>query len=314
MKILVTGGAGLIGSHLIDLLLEHCHEVHSIDNLSFGRLSNLSEASKNKNFKFFQKDVKDLENLHDEYDAIFHMASLKKVWDGSIDSSDVMEENYEMTKCVVKKCLKQNSTLIFASTSDIYGNSKTFSEDSEIVMGPPTHLRYSYALSKWHSEQFILNNVKEKKLKANISRIFGCASSRSSSGWSGGHVPLFVNLAKNDKDIVIHGNGRQTRSICHAKDIACGLRSMLKLLPKDNGEIINLGTDQQTTVEYVAKYIVDKISSKSRIVYKQDFHESYNEILVRYANVKKAKKMLDFSVRYTTEDVIDEIIQMSQQV
>ena len=207
---------------------------------------------------------------------------------------------------MVDKALKDNSKLIFTSTSDIYGNSETFLEDSDITMGAPTNMRYSYALSKWHSEQYILNAMAENRLNCSIVRVFGCASSRSNRSWSGGHVPLFVNLALEGKDITIHGDGMQTRSISHAKDIAQGLVKMANV----TGEIVNLGTDEQTTVKSVAEYIVKKTNSKSNIKYipREEVFGNYNEILVRFANISKAKKLIDYKINFNTEQVIDEII------
>jgi len=312
MKILVTGAAGLIGSHLCDSLIRKGHDVSGVDNLSFGNIDNVPSGVN------FVKD--DITNWHlsshwknfeyKKYDVIFHLASLKKVWDGSITSNEVMDVNYNMTKILVDKCINDGSKLIFASTSDIYGNSTTFSENDDITMGAPTNLRYSYALSKWHSEQYILNSIKESGLNACIGRIFGCTSSRSNRGWSGGHVPLFIDLALQNKEIVIHGDGLQTRSISHASDIAEGLSNLIKI---DN-EIINLGTDQETTVKYVAEYIVNKIRSKSKITYvsKEKIFGDYNEIQRRYANTTKAKNMIDYKVNYTTEQVIDGIIEAWQ--
>ena len=277
MKILVTGAAGLIGSHLCDILVNKGHKVTGIDNLSFGNIDNI-----NKNINFIKDKVQNIFQYTDKYDIIYHLASLKKVWDGSIYSSDVMLENFNMTQVITSKALVDNAKLIFASTSDIYGNSQTFKEDSDITMGPPTNIRYSYALSKWHSEQYILNCTAEENLKAVIIRVFGCASHRSNTSWSGGHVPLFIDLALKNQDINIHGDGLQTRSISHALDIAEGFSNCLNI----KNEILNLGTDQQTTVKYVAEYIVNKLNSKSKINYipKDKIFGNYNEIMIRFAN------------------------------
>lgn len=304
-NVLVTGAAGLIGSHLCDVLLEKGCRVTGIDNLQFG-----NELNVPKGVNFIQDRVQDLlwnkKIASERFHAIFHLASLKKVWNGTIHSSNVMSENFDMTRVVSAKAMNDNSKLIFTSTSDIYGNSKTFSEDEEITMGPPTNLRYSYALSKWHSEQYILNDAKENGLKAVIVRVFGCASHRSNSGWSGGHIPLFIKEAKNDRDIIIHGDGLQTRSISHAKDIAEGIFKASFL----DEEIINLGTNQETTVKEVAEYIVKKTESTSKIIYKpiEEVFGNYNEIRRRFANIDKAKKLIDYKINYNTFEVIDEII------
>ena len=308
MKILITGVAGLIGSHLADTLLDDGHNVFGIDNLQFGNLENLNYAKSFSSFTFLNGDIRDICNHDETYDVMYHLASLKKVWDGSIKSSDVMDVNYEMTKMAVSKSLSDNSFLIFSSTSDIYGNSDTFLESSNITMGPPGNTRYSYALSKWHSEQFILSDQKERNLKSCVARIFGCASPRSNTGWSGGHVPLFIDLALSNKEIHIHGNGLQTRSISHAIDIASGLKNISYNNEKTNGKILNLGTDQETTVKYVAEYIVKKTESKSKIFYDNNIFGNYNEIQRRYANTGEAKSLIGYKTTYTTEEVIDQIV------
>jgi UDP-glucose 4-epimerase len=180
MNILVTGAAGLVGSHTTDLLLDAGHIVDGIDDLSYGTLENLSNAIKNKNFKFIHDKVENIENYKTKYDVIYHFASLKKAWDGSILSADILDINYHMTKILGDRCLRHKTKFIFASTSDIYGNSKTFCEDDDITMGAPTNIRYSYALSKWYSEQYILNTFQQQGLECTVIRIFGCASKRSS--------------------------------------------------------------------------------------------------------------------------------------
>jgi len=309
MNILVTGAAGLIGSHTTDLLLDQGHHVDGIDDLSYGTLENLSNAINNKNFKFIHDKVENIKNYKTKYDVIYHFASLKKAWDGSVLSTDILDTNYRMTNILIQRCLAHKSKFIFASTSDIYGNSKTFNETESITMGAPTNMRYSYALSKWHSEQYILNAFQEQDLKCTIIRIFGCASKRSSKTWSGGHVPLFAKLASEGKDIVIHGDGLQTRSISHANDIATGFVSILEYPTETNGEIINLGTNEQTTVKYVAEYVNTYFNNKSNIMYvpTKKVFGNYEEILVRFANIDKAKKILKYSISKNTNSVIQEI-------
>jgi len=307
MKILVTGAAGLIGSHTIDLLLEKGHIVHGIDDLSFGDKENIKDAIKHPNFMFIEGKVQHLPIQNYQYDVIYHFASMKKAWDGSITPNQIMNINFDMVKHLESITRTNRCKLIFASTSDIYGNSETFKEEDDITMGPPTNPRYSYALSKWHGEQYILNS----DIKSTIIRIFGCASKRSNKTWSGGHVPLFVNKIINGENIEIHGDGLQTRSISHAEDIARGFVSILDKPEETNKQIINLGTDQQTSVRYVAEYIINKIGiGKSKIIHTpiEEIFGNYNEIMIRFANTEKAKRILDYKVNYTTEQVIDEII------
>lgn len=311
MKIIVTGAAGLIGSHLIDHLLEDGHQVEGIDDLSYGNLKNLDDAFKNGRFTFLQDKVQSGYFSMEDVDVIYHLASMKKPFGGAVKTSKVLTDNYRMVEKVANVAKTSGAFLIFTSTSDVYGNSENFLEDEDISFGPPTNMRYSYALSKLYGEQYILNEVQETSLRASIVRIFGCASWRSNKSWSGGHVPAFVDKALRGEDIFIHGDGLQTRSISHAKDVAYGLKLMVGNLKKINGEIINIGTDEQTTVKEVAEYILNKTNSKSKLIYqpREEVFGNYKEILVRFANTQKAKRLLGFEPKSSTFDVIDEIIE-----
>jgi UDP-glucose 4-epimerase len=310
MKILVTGAAGLIGSHLVDFLLESGHDVIGVDNMSYGNLENLKQALQNKNFQLKQTNVQLLNLSCEKFDVIYHLASMKKPANGIIKSSDVLKENYHMIETVIETAKKNNSFLIYTSTSDVYGNSMTFLESEPITIGPPTNERYSYALSKLYGEQFIFNEIQQSGLNGCVIRVFGCASWRSNKSWSGGHIPLFVDKALKGELITIHGDGMQTRSISHALDIANGLYELLNHMNSINGEIINLGTDEQSTVKEVAEYILHKTNSKSKLIFesRNSVFGNYNEILKRFANTEKAKRLINFKINHSTYQVIDQII------
>ena len=312
MKILVTGCAGLIGSHLVDDLLASKHRVIGIDNLSYGSSNNIKSALKSKNFEFIKTDVQNISKALKAYsfDIIYHLASYKKPINQMVKSSKVIEENMFMTINVVKYCLVNNCNLIFTSTSDVYGNSNNFDENEKITIGPPTNERYSYAMSKLISEQYIFNEINQSNLRASIVRVFGCASERSKPSWSAGHVPLFIYNSLKGLDINIHGDGLQTRSISSARDISNGLSLMLNKLKDVNSEILNLGTNEQTTVKEVAEYIISKTNSKSKInfIERKKIFGDYEEILVRFANISKAEKLINFKISNMTFDVIDKMI------
>ncbi len=305
MKVIVTGAAGLIGSHLVDKLLEKNHEVIAIDNLSFGDAKNCSIPLVN-----IDLTIPGRLSEYSGVDVICHLAAYKKAPKNSINSSDVMKVNFKMMDNILDYCSKTSTKLLFTSTSDIYGNSDAFLEDEPITIGPPNIERYSYALSKLHDEQLVLNMVNEGSLHATIARIFGCASPRSNKGWSGGHIPLFIDKALKNEDITIHGDGSQTRSISHAKDIVEGLNSMVNHIKDLNGEIYNLGTDEEMSVKTAAEIILQLTNSKSKIVYQpqQEAFGNYKEIKRRFANTNKAKAKFGYKINYTSTQVIQEII------
>jgi UDP-glucose 4-epimerase len=312
MKIMITGVCGLIGSHLADDLLSRGHQVIGVDNLSFGSLDNIFNACRNNNFKFINTDIRETNfyKYDKNIDVVFHLAAYKKAPKDSINSSDVMLNNADMIQSVVNYVKTTSSVLIFTSTSDIYGNSECFLEDESITIGPPNIERYSYALSKLFDEQLLLNLVNENKIRCVIPRIFGCFSERSNSGWSGGHIPLFIDKALHNEDITIHGDGKQTRSMTYVSNIVNGLVKILDEKENLNGEIINIGSSQEMSVLDSAKLIVKLCNSKSKIkhISQQEAFGDYKEIKRRKANTKKAFKLLGWKCKDDFTDKLREVI------
>lgn len=312
MKIMITGVCGLIGSHLADDLLSRGHQVIGVDNLSFGSLDNIFNACRNNNFKFINTDIRktNFYKYDKNIDVVFHLAAYKKAPKDSINSSDVMLNNADMIQSVVNYVKTTSSVLIFTSTSDIYGNSECFLEDESITIGPPNIERYSYALSKLFDEQLLLNLANENKIRCVIPRIFGCFSERSNSGWSGGHIPLFIDKALHNEDITIHGDGKQTRSMTYVSNIVNGLVKILDEKDNLNGEIINIGSSQEMSVLDSAKLIVKLCNSKSKIkhISQQEAFGDYKEIKRRKANTKKAFKLLGWKCKDDFTDKLREVI------
>jgi len=314
MKIMVTGVCGLIGSHLTDELLSIGHEVIGLDNLSFGNKNNIKQALTNKNFQYHECDVSDSLFNFGKVDVVFHLAAYKKAPKNSIDSSDVMLNNVNMIKSVTAYVKEYNSTLIFTSTSDIYGNSNTFSEDESITIGPPNIERYSYAMSKFFDEQFLLNLVNEGTIRCVIPRIFGCFSERSNRSWSGGHLPLFIDKALKGEDITIHGDGKQTRSMCYVSDIIDGLVEILDNKDRLNGEILNIGSSEEMSVLDCAKLIIELCDSESKIKFidGKDVYGDYKEIRRRRANTKKIKKLTNYIGKTLFIDELKKVIEIKK--
>ena len=300
MNILITGAAGLIGSHLADKLLMDGHNVIGIDNLSFGSIDNLKIASKSNNFIFHKNNSGNYLNI----DFVFHLASGKKAYPNSskglmnqmMSCSEVLRNNSQMIVDISDYCVKNNVPMIFTSTSDVYGDHPDFKESSSVSIGPTNIERYSYAMTKLFEEQYLLNLCSENKLRVCIPRIFGCFSERSKKGWSAGHIPIFINNALNDKDIVIHGDGKQTRTMVYVSDIIEGLILMMNNFEKLNGEIINLGGEEEMTILSHAMLIKEITNSKSEIKFigEEIAHGKYKDIKRRKPDLTKIKKLIGY--------------------
>lgn len=274
MKILVTGAAGLIGSHLCDLLLSDAHDVCGVDDFSYGNENNLAAAKLYTNFNFIKKTINERTKLGGEFDFIFHLASYKKTFGTdsrfktSCEFSDVMLNNSKMINFLFERFLGVYPTdnIIFTSTSDVYGNHLSFSEKDDVTFQSPNVQRQSYALVKFFEEQLLLNAHNESKMNVAIARIFGCVSNRSGKDWSGGHIPLFIEKAKRNEPIELHGGGEQTRSIGYAPEIAADLVKMMYNFDKCKGNITNIGCDEELSVKDHAKMIVDVLGSSSPLI------------------------------------------------
>tara|TARA_R100001510_G_C7633662_1_gene192160 strand:- start:96 stop:1055 length:960 start_codon:yes stop_codon:yes gene_type:complete len=314
MNIMVTGAAGLIGSHLVDKLLVDGHNVIGLDNLSFGTADNLKFARKFKNFIFHKNQSKNYSNI----DFVFHLASGKKAYPNSsknimsqeMSCSDVLKNNSQMIMDISKYCMQRNIPMIFTSTSDVYGDHHDFKESSSVQIGPTNIERYSYSMTKLFEEQYLLNLYNENKINVCIPRIFGCFSERSKKGWSAGHIPIFINNALNNKDIVIHGDGKQTRTMVYVSDIVEGLIKIMENFEKVNGEIINLGGEEEMSIYDHAKMILEITNSNSDIKFvdEKSIHGKYKDIRRRKPNLTKIKNLLGFKQKSNFKESLIKVI------
>jgi UDP-glucose 4-epimerase len=312
MKILITGAAGMLGSHLSELLLNKNYKVIGIDNLSVGKISSLSNCINNKNFSFYKFDVrkkKKLEKISKTCDAIIHLAAVKKVSE-SQSSFNTLDVNVNSTRYILDIAKKYKIKLIFASTSDVYGTSNKipFNEKQDIVLGQSLAKRWSYAVSKLYCEHLCYCFYKDFKVDITILRYFGGFSEKSSVTWSGGHIPIFIKQLKNKEKIIIHGDGKQTRSMGHASDLAYGTYLALKS-KKTNGKIINIGNDEELTVFNTLKLIAKELGinlkeRKIKFVPEKKIFGNYKDIRRRKPDLSLAKKILGYKPKIKLKDAI----------
>ena len=316
-QVLITGVAGMIGSHLLDALLEKSYKVIGIDNLSYGKLNNIRHHMDNPNFKFYRVNVSDFETLKiltRDVDMIVHLAAVKKV--GEADSSmDTLKVNERGTENVLEAARMWGCKVFFASTSDVYGMSPDlpFREDGDLLLGPSMIKRWSYAVSKLYSEQMAFAYYKDFGVPIIIVRYFGGFSPRSSFSWSGGHIPIFVNAVLNGEEVPIHGDGSQSRSMAYVDDLIEGTVLALEN-DKAVGEIFNLGNDEEMTVLESAKLIHEVADTgtelKLKFIPMEDvFGKKYKDILRRKPDLTKAKTILGYEPRTDMREAIKKVIE-----
>lgn len=309
-KVLITGAAGMIGSHLLDALIEKGYAVTGLDNLKVGKPANIKHNL--KNFKFIKGDVLDkgcVERAAKGAGIIVHLAASKKIGEDG-DALETLVVNVEGTRNVLEAAKRCGAKVIFASTSDVYGISKDvpFREDGELVVGPPTAKRWAYAVSKICAEQLVFAYHKEHHVPVVILRYFGGFSPRSNFAWSGGHIPLFIKAVLTGREVLIHGDGTQTRSMAYVDDIVRGTVLAMEN-PKAVGEIFNIGNDEELSVIKSAR-LIHSIAGRGRklrirfVPHKKIFG-SYEEIRRRRPSLSKAKRMLGYEPKVSLKKGIE---------
>lgn len=300
--VLITGVAGMIGSHLLDYLIDRRYEIIGIDNLSFGKIENIESNLDKDNFKFYRVDLRDydtLKILSRDVDIIVHLAAVKKV--SELDSSmATLKVNVNGTENVFEAARMWGCKVIFASTSDVYGMSPDlpFREDGDLLLGPSMIKRWGYAVSKLYCEQMAFAYYKDYSVPVVILRYFGGFSPRSSFSWSGGHIPIFVHAILNDEEVTIHGDGKQTRSMAYVDDLIEGTFLAMEN-EKAVGEVINLGNDEEMSVLDTA-LLTHKIAStgkelKLEYIKMEDIFGKYKDIMRRRPDLTKAQNLLGYN-------------------
>ena len=313
MKIGITGCAGMLGSHLTDLLLQEGHEVIGIDNLDVGSYDNINEHLQDKNFSFYRFDAREKELVASVFigcEVIVHLAAVKKVTESQA-SFLTLDVNVETTKNILELAKINGAKVVFASTSDIYGVSTEvpFKEDQNLILGQSLAKRWAYAVSKLYCEHLCVSYNKDFGVDVVMLRYFGGFSEKSSFTWSGGHIPIFIDQILKDLPITIHGDGKQTRSMGHASDLARGTFLAVKNIDKCSGEIINIGNDEEMSVLESA-YLVAEVLGVSKEDLRIDFipeseiYGDYRDLRRRLPDLTKAKKLLGYEPKVPFKEAV----------
>ncbi|MCF7919533.1 MAG: GDP-mannose 4,6-dehydratase [Candidatus Cloacimonetes bacterium] len=314
MKILITGGSGFIGSHLVEKLLARGHHIAVIDNLSTGKFSNIKPFLRNPRFSYTIDTIlnrKVLKKLIEECDQIYHMAAavgVKFIIDNPLQSLKV---NITGTDNVLEFANEYKRKVLIASTSEIYGKSDQipFKEDADRLLGSTHISRWSYSSSKAIDEFLALAYHREKRLPIVIVRCFNTVGPRQ-TGQYGMVIPKFVKSALLNHPITIFGDGKQSRCFCDVEDVTDG---MIRLMDdkKAEGEIFNIGNDQSITIEELAHLVKKMTNSNSRIEYinyEDAYEEGFEDMRRRVPDLTKIKELIKYEPKHDLENILIRII------
>ena len=307
MKILITGGAGFIGSHLVEQLLIQNHSVVSLDDLSNGSKSFLHSAIVHPNHTFVEGSVLDkklLTQLIKECDVVFHLAAVLGVKNTVENPLKVIKGNIDGTRNVLEIAYSNKRKVIFTSTSEVYGknNELPFHEDANRVLGATTTSRWCYASAKALDEHMCFAYA-QLGLPVSVVRYFNTYGPRATSTQYGGVIPKFITAALKGEPLTIYGNGEQTRCFTFVEDTVKGTIACLN--PKANNQVINIGISEEITINELAKKIKLLSASKSSIKYipySEALGKGYEDTLKRVPDISKARELLAFQPEVSLDE------------
>ena len=329
-RILVTGGAGFIGSQLASNLLDLGHHVTVIDDLSTGDIENLANLRSHPRFRYTIDSILNLpvlDRLARESDLIFHLAAavgVKLIVDRPVHT---IETNYRGTEAVLKAAEATGAKVLLASSSEVYGKGlqAPFNEQDDVVLGPTARSRWSYAASKMLSEFLALAYAREKGLPVVIFRLFNTVGPRQ-TGRYGMVVPRFVEQALNSEPLTVYGDGAQTRCFLHVED---AVRALLGLAaaPEAIGGVFNIGSEEEVSILDLAKTVIrlvrarrldfrEKPGLKSReeivfVPYEQAYAEGFDDMRRRVPDISKIRELTGWSPRRSLQDILEDVIDYS---
>jgi UDP-glucose 4-epimerase len=314
MRILITGGAGFIGSHLSDHLLGRGHHVAIIDDLSTGSMENIREAKENHRFQYcigtiFDKPL--LAELIDDAEVVFHLAAAVGVLNIVESPVRTIATNVGGSELVLELAAKKKKRVLIASTSEVYGKSTKFpfSEEDDLVLGPTTKGRWSYACSKAIDEFLALAYHRERKLPVTIVRLFNTVGPRQ-TGRYGMVLPTFVKQALCGEPLRVFGDGKQSRCFTHVDDIVKGLVQCI-CCDASIGQVFNLGNTEEVTMNTLAEKVIVATRSTSTIrhlSYDQAYGAGFEDMQRRVPDISKARQWFGYAPTQSLDDIIESVV------
>jgi UDP-glucose 4-epimerase len=313
MRILVTGGAGFIGSHLCERLIAEKHSVVAIDNFSTGKASNLSRLGGLPNFQFIEGSILDTEILSSSIrsvDYVFHLAAAVGVFNIVQNPLASLLTNIRGTENVLEAAHSTNIPVFLTSSSEVYGKniSDSLKESDDRILGSPVTLRWSYSEAKAIDESLAYAYFIEKQLETRIVRFFNTVGPRQLGAY-GMVVPRFVKAALGNEPITIYGDGNQTRCFAHVYDV---IDAIIAIAFSDNtiGKVINIGNDFEISINDLAKRVISETGSKSEIMYvpySEAYGDGFEDMERRVPNIDLIRQLVGWKPQRDLSTIISDM-------
>ena len=313
MKILITGGAGFVGSHLADRLIKGGHEITVIDDLSTGRYSNVEHLEDQKGFRLIIDTVLNqrlMEELIRETDRVYHMASAVGVRLIMEQPVKTIETIFHGTDVVLKFCSRYRKRVLIPSTPEVYGKGASipFAEQDDLLTGATDKHRWAYACAKTLDEFLALAHWKETRLPVVVVRLFNTVGPRQ-TGQYGMVVPRFVHAALKNEPIPVYGDGTQARCFGHVSDVVEALSKMLET-PACFGQVINIGNDEEVSIMGLADRAITLTGSSSEVKfvpYEEAYGEGFEDMRRRVPSLEKANRLIGYKPTRTLDNIINDV-------
>ena len=314
MRALITGGAGFIGSHLSEALLNQGHEVMVLDDLSTGSIDNIAHLVANPRFTYTIGSVTNesaVAELMDRADMAFHLAAAVGVRLVVAAPVHTIETNVHGTETVLRQAAKQRKLVVVASTSEVYGKGTAFPfrEDADLVLGQPTKTRWGYAASKLIDEFLALAYWKERQVPVIVVRFFNTVGPRQSDRY-GMVIPNFVRQALAGEPVIVHGNGSQTRSFTWVGDVVSALLALVNE-PRSVGEVFNIGNGAEVSIRDLADKVIGMTGSSSPIRYvphHEVFGHNFEDMSRRVPDISKIQHLVGYKPKVHLDEILERVI------